>query len=78
MVHEPGACASCGGKLAADRSPAGVILRQVFDIPKIEVRVVEHRLLSRRCSCGTVTAASARAGVAAPVQHGPHAAAIAV
>jgi hypothetical protein len=32
----------------------------------------------RRCSCGTVTQAARPAGVSAPVQYGPHAAAIAV
>jgi transposase len=78
VVHEPGACAGCGVKLAADDEPAGVIRRQVFDIPKITVRVVEHRLVSRRCSCGTVTPAAGPAEVTAPVQYGRHAAAIAI
>jgi transposase len=79
VVHEPGACAGCGGPLAADDSPAGVIRRQVFDIPRITVRVVEHRLVSRRCAgCGAVTRAAGPAGVSAPVSYGPHAAAIAV
>ena len=79
VVHEPGACAGCGAELAADDPPAGVIRRQVFDIPKIAVRVVEHRLVSRRCGrCGTRTSAAGPAGVSAPVQYGPHAAAIAV
>ena len=78
VVHEPGACAGCGAKLAADDEPAGVIRRQVFDIPKITVRVVEHRLVSRRCSCGTLTHAAGPAEVTAPVQYGRHAAAIAV
>src|SRR5512135_3037866 len=55
-----------------------MIRRQVFDIPKITVRVVEHRLVSRRCRCGTVTTAAGPAGVSAPVSYGPHAAAIAV
>ena len=54
-----------------------MIRRQVFDIPKITVCVVEHRLVSRRCSCGVVTAAAGPGGVSAPVQYGP-AAAIAV
>jgi transposase len=40
--------------------------------------VVEHRTVFRRCSCGTVTRAVGPAGVSAPVQYGPHAAAIAV
>jgi transposase len=78
VVHEPGACAGCGGRLAAEDPPTRIVRRQVFDIPTITVRVVEHRLISRRCSCGAVTAAPAPAGVSAPVQYGPHAAAIAV
>jgi transposase len=78
VTHEPGACASCGAALAAGSSPVRIVRRQVFDTPKIEVRVVEHRLLSRRCACGTVTAAAGPAGVTAPVSYGPHAAAIAV
>jgi transposase len=78
VVHEPGACTGCGGTLTGEDRPAGVLRRQVFDLPTITVRVVEHRLVSRRCACGTVTQAAAPAGVSAPVQYGPHAAAIAV
>src|SRR3954467_4570011 len=78
VVHEPGACAGCGGTLSADDPPTGGIRRQGFDIPTITVRVVEHRLISRRCACGALTCAAGPAGVTAPVQYGPHAAAIAV
>jgi transposase len=78
VVHQPGACRGCGGMLVADDPPTGVIRRQVFDIPTITVRVVEHRLISRRCVCGALTCAAGPAGVTAPVQYGPHAAAIAV
>jgi transposase len=78
VVHEPGACTGCGGTLTGEDRPAGVLRRQVFDFPKSTVRVVEHRLLARRCVCGTVTQAPAPAGVSAPAQYGPHAAAIAV
>src|SRR3954465_8504025 len=78
VVHEPGACAGCGAELAAEGAPARMIRRQVFDIPTISVRVVEHQLVSRRCSCGVVTAAAGPAGVTAPGCYGPHAAAIAV
>src|SRR4051794_32854623 len=78
VVHEPGACAGCGAWLAAEDPPTRVIRRQVFDIPTIAVRVVEHRLLSRRCACGAVPAAAGPVAVAAPVAYGPHAAAIAV
>src|SRR5206468_11777386 len=58
--------------------PVRIVRRQVFDIPQITVRVVEHRLVSRRCDCGAVTQAASPAGVAAPVSYGPRAAAIAV
>lgn len=78
VVHEPGACAGCGAQLPAVGEPAGVIRRQVFDIPKVTVAVVEHQLVSRRCGCGTLTQGAGPAGVAAPVQYSPHAAAIGV
>src|SRR4051794_18366945 len=45
VVHEPDACRGCGGPLPAEGPPARMIRRQVFDIPTITVRVVEHRLL---------------------------------
>src|SRR3954465_13850981 len=76
VVHEPGACAGCGAELPTAQRPAAVARRQVFDIPKTTVRGAEHRLVSRRCRCGTLTTAAGPAGVAAPVQYGPHAAAI--
>src|SRR4051812_45946898 len=78
VVHEPGVCPGCGGTLPADGRPARVIRRQVFDIPQITVRVVEHRLVCRRCVCGVLTCAAGPVGVSAPVSYGPHAAAIAV
>jgi transposase len=78
VVHEPGACAGCGSALPAEGPPTRLIRRQVFDIPQITVRVVEHLLVSRRCACGALTTAAGPAGVTAPVQYGPHAAAIAV
>src|SRR5215218_10435182 len=78
VVHEPAACAGCGSVLTADGPPAGIVRRQVFDIPQITVRVVEHQLVSRRCVCGGLTCAAGPAGVTAPVQYGPSAAAIAV
>src|SRR3954470_10280784 len=43
-------------------SRAGRTLRQVFDIPTITVRVVEHRLVSRRCVCGALTCAAGPPG----------------
>src|SRR3954453_23379077 len=78
VVHEPAAGAGFGSTLTVDGAPAGIIRRQVFDIPMITVRVIEHRLVSRRCRCGALTCAAGPAGVAAQVQYGPSAAAIAV
>ncbi|MFD7442347.1 DUF6444 domain-containing protein, partial [Streptomyces sp. NPDC059909] len=76
-VHVPAACSSC----AADLSGAEVVSvekRQVFDLPEIRLRVVEHRLERRRCGCGQVTAASPPAPVASPAQYGPRLKALAV
>ncbi|MEZ0069315.1 transposase [Streptacidiphilus sp. MAP12-20] len=77
VVHEPGPCRRCGADLAA-APVAGVVKRQVFDLPEPVVEVTEHRLVARRCRCGTVTGAAAPAGVTAPVQYGPRVAATCV
>ena len=77
VVLEPVACHGCGAGLAGAQV-ASVTRRQVFDVPPIRVRVVEHRLMARRCGCGTVTTASAPAGVAARVQYGSRVKAIVV
>src|SRR4051794_9028215 len=78
VVHEPAACAGCGSALSVDGPAVRIVRRQVFDIPTVTVRVVEHRLICRRCSCGALTPAAGPAGVSAPVTYGPNAAAIAV
>jgi hypothetical protein len=48
----------------------------VFDLPPMTVRVTEHQLIARRCSCGTTTCGAPPAGVTAPVQYGPRITAI--
>jgi transposase len=45
--------------------------RQVFDLPPIALRVLEHRLQHRACGCGRVSMAAPPAGVGAPAQYGP-------
>jgi transposase len=45
--------------------------RQVIDLPPVKAVVTEHRVVARRCACGTVTPAAAPAWVRAPVQYGP-------
>ena len=75
--HVPDACGGCGSDLAG-ASPAGVVRRQVHDIPTITPVVVEHRLHKRRCGCGATTTATAPAGVGAAAVYGPNLRALAV
>jgi transposase len=73
--HEPGLCTGCGADLR-DALEVGVERRQVLDLPPMTVRVTEHQLIARRCTCGTTTCGSAPEGVTAPVQDGPRISAI--
>jgi transposase len=75
ITHEPERCAECGAGLAG-AGLAGVVRRQVTDVPPVRPVVTEHRMVSRRCGCGTVTGAAAPGGVTAPVQYGPRLTAI--
>jgi transposase len=75
--HEPQVCSGCGGGLG-DSAVVGVERRQVFDLPALRLLVTEHQVISRVCSCGTVTKAPAPAGVLAPVQYGSRVAGIGV
>jgi transposase len=75
--HVPRKCRGCGKGLAG-APEVGLERRQVFDIPAIRVRVIEHQMVKRRCGCGVVTCADAPAGVDAPVQYGPNVAAIVI
>ncbi|MGX6608627.1 IS66 family transposase, partial [Micromonosporaceae bacterium Da 78-11] len=77
VVHEPVVCRGCGDGLGGALL-AAVTRRQVFEIPQVTARVVEHQLIARRCACTAVTCADAPAGVDAPVQYGPRLAAIVV
>ena len=73
----PAACTGCGDHLH-DAEPAGVLVRQVRDVPLVKVRVTEHRMHKRACGCGCVTTAPAPAGVYGPACYGPNLRAIAV
>ncbi len=68
--HEPTVCARCGKGLGG-AVEVGATVRQVFDLPPITVRVLEHRLIRRRCACGTVSTGAGPVRVSAPVQYGP-------
>jgi transposase len=73
--HEPGPCAGCGAGLAG-APEVGVERRQEFDLPPMTVRVTEHQLVARRCTCGVTTCGAAPDGITAPVQYGPRITAI--
>ena len=75
--HVPAACGGCGSDLA-DAVQAGMVRRQVHDIPTITPTVTEHRLHRRRCGCGTTTTATPPAGVGAAAVYGPNLRALAV
>jgi len=75
--HSPSTCAGCGHSLA-DAPVVSTEARQVFDLPEIALRVVEHALEHRACGCGRVTMAAAPAGVGGPAQYGPGVRALAV
>lgn len=71
VTHEPGRCSGCGNGLSG-APVTGTARRQLVDLPaEIRALVTEHRIISRRCSCGVATAGTAPAQVAAPVQYGP-------
>jgi len=70
LTHAPASCAGCGGELTA-APVAGQERRQVFDLPAIRLRVVEHVAERRRCGCGHLTTAAFPEGVVAPAQYGP-------
>jgi transposase len=76
VTCEPGRCSSCGKGLFGAPA-AGVERRQVTDLPEVvRALVTEHRIVSRLCGCGAVTAGAAPAGVTAPVQYGPRVTAV--
>jgi transposase len=70
--HFPQACDGCG----ADLDPAVVagdpVVRQVFDVPEVRVRVTAHLLHVLACAgCGGRTRAAAPVGVSAAAVYGP-------
>lgn len=52
--------------------------RQVFELPALQVQVIEHRLMRSRCTCGAVHQGAWPEGVNAPAQYGPRLKALAV
>jgi transposase len=69
-VHAPERCGGCGGDLTL-APVTGVEARQVFDLPEVRLRSIEHRAERRRCACGQVTAGVFPAQARAAACYGP-------
>ena len=52
--------------------------RQVFELPELRMRTVEHRQMRSTCTCGAVHLGAWPVGVNAPAQYGPSVKAMAV
>ena len=67
--HTPQYCNCCGQDLEDIIAiPAG--RRQVFDIPKIEIKVTEHQVYNKQCKCGHVNQGEYPQQANAPVSYG--------
>jgi transposase len=73
VPHFPAVCDGCGDGLDPACGPAGdPVIRQVFDVPQVRVRVTAHLLHVLACAgCGARTRAAAPAGVTGPAVYGP-------
>ncbi len=77
VVHTPRGCGGCGRSLVG-APVVSTETQQVFDLPEIVLRVVEHRFEHRSCDCGATTMADVPTGVGGPTQYGPRMRALAV
>jgi transposase len=77
VLHPPGCCGACGLDLAG-AEVVGQVRRQVLEIPKIRVRVIDHVAERRRCGCGHETVGVFPAEARAPVCWGPEVRALAL
>lgn len=75
--HAPQRCRQCRASLA-DSVVVGYSRRQVFDLPRAALEVIEHWAQVRRCgACGVRTKGKFPAGVSAPAQYGQRVRAVA-
>jgi transposase len=70
IVHQVEQCEQCGC-LLDEVTATGVEKRQVFDLPPLEIEVIEHQSETKRCPCcGHESTASFPGDVTGPVQYG--------
>lgn len=67
--HIPHYCNCCGESLEdVIAAPSGK--RQVYDIPKIEIKVTEHQVYNKQCKCGHINQGEYPQEANAPVSYG--------
>lgn len=72
VIHTPDACTNCAYNLSEEKGFCEE-KRQVFDIPKPEIEVTEHRVEAKGCPCcGKISKGTFPENVTAPVQYGEH------
>jgi transposase len=72
VAHFPAVCDGCGDDLDPAAVAGDPVIRQVFDVPQVRVRVTAHLLHVLACAgCGARTRAAAPAGLSAPAVYGP-------
>lgn len=69
IVQQASHCQQCG--LSVQGEGQLIARRQVFDLPKPRLEVVEYQLRAHTCPCGCVTQGQFPSHVNAPVQYGP-------
>lgn len=75
IEHPPSHCTACQQALSEFEV---IDRRQVFELPVLRPKVIEHRLLRARCTCGAVHEGQWPEGIHAPAQYGPGVKALAV
>jgi transposase len=71
VAHFPAVCGGCGDDLDPAAVAGDPVIRQVFDVPQVRVRVTAHLLHVLACTgCGRRSRAAAPAGVSAPAVYG--------
>jgi transposase/regulator of replication initiation timing len=72
VPHFPPVCDGCGEGLDPAAVAGDPVVRQVFDVPEVRVRVTAHLLHVLACAgCGGRTRAAAPVGMSAPAVYGP-------